>query len=72
MLSEAKMDWKRIFKWALIVFFASILFHLAEIVVEEGLAELDRIKWRMRRAKWANPRIRHFTPEEVFSASEEQ
>lgn len=66
------MDWKKILRWALIVFFASIVFHIANAIVEKGFAELDRLKRHSARAKLGSSRTRHFTPEEVFSGSDKQ
>jgi len=69
-ISEKEMDWKKILKWALIIFFASVLFHLAEDAIDGALAELAKAKRHSYRKQLGTKRVRHFTPDEVLSGSQ--
>jgi hypothetical protein len=61
------MSWKKIIRWALIIFAASVLFHLAEDVIDGARAELAKAKRRSFRKQLGTKRVRHFTPDEIFS-----
>ena len=64
------MEWKKIIKWAVIIFAASILFHLAEDAIDGVRAELAKAKRQSYRKQLGTKRVRHFTPDEVLSGSQ--